>query len=218
MTSRAVLIATAAAVAALVCGCTSQPPAPAPLTAAQKAKVVRTEVDRQWLMTGLDGVVPRPPAPESPSVGGFPGQTGLYTCLDDAGLSQWGYDDSDGFGLYGATGELEHAKEPAQQLAWFACFSRFPAVSLLSQAERDAIYDYYSTWLVPCLESQGYHLAGAPTRAQFVTGLDYTTGAQVWNPYWALTDYPHLEADLVELQNACAPTVPGIEGWSSAGG
>jgi hypothetical protein len=79
---------------------------------------------------------------------------------------------------------------------------------LVSDAQADYLYDYFATWLVPCLDAHGYRFTETvPTRAQFVAG------AAAWNPTNSVISII-TESDRSELFATCAPLPEGMfPGW-----
>lgn len=185
---------------------------PRGLSAAQRTAAVNAEIDRQWQLTGLEGVVARPDRIDPRIVAADSWGSGLSDCLNDSGVTSFGYDDSRGFSSVNDDGSTTRL-DAAAQLVWYSCFAKYPIVDLLSKAQRNYIYDYYETWLVPCLNSKGYRVVDPPTRAEFLVESNNGIGSQVWNPIWSI-DSPRTEAGQAVLQRECPMTTPGVEGWS----
>jgi hypothetical protein len=171
--------------------------------------MVRTELDRQWAFTGLDGVMPRPEVAveEIGTVDGF--SEHLSGCMAEAGFDSWG---SGPYGLDMSTVNPDGAQStPEQQYSYYGCVARFPNIDPLTDEQLDFVYDYYQRWLVPCLETEGQQLRDVPTRAQF---HEYrAVNGWLWGPYSAMVEYPQ-GAELDALLVKCKPTLPGMDGWS----
>ena len=203
------MLVAAIALAALS-GCTATTALPEPLSDTELDERVTAELDRQWEFTGLDGVVerPQPPVEKVTSIDGFSAE--FSQCMADAGFAAWGVSER---GLDMTMVNSDRAPStPEQQLSFYRCTARFPGVDTLSPAQQDFVYDYYRSWLIPCIELQGYEITAPPTREGF-----HTSRADVgwqWAPYGALVDPPGNDVEWSALQRRCAPTVPGLEGWS----
>ena len=168
-------------------------------------QAVRTELDRQWRLSGLEGIVVRPDYVAVPILNERDRRREIVECMRRAGVARWGYDESEGLFIEGGR------PSASDQLAFYWCFAAYPTVDLVSDEQRDFIYDYYQRWLIPCLESRGYDVMNAPSREAFV-GADRRLPD--WSPYRALERFPPTFAALDALRGTCAPTVPGIAGWS----
>jgi hypothetical protein len=166
---------------------------------------VRTELDRQWQLSGLQGIVVRPDYVPAPIVTDRQWNGLMLDCMDRAGVGQWGYDEGSGLFVEGAR------PSASDQLAFYWCFAAYPRVELLSAEQLDFVYDYYQRWLIPCLEVRGYNVMNAPTRKAFV---EADPDLDQWGPYGALERYPATFGGLERLAEQCERTVPGIAGWS----
>ena len=204
------IVALAALVVVTVSGCSATTAPPVGPSEAELNERVHAELDRQWKLTGLDGIVPRPEVEveKISSIDGFSEEFGQ--CMTDAGFTGWGVSEA---GLDMASVNPDGAATtPEQQLAYYGCTARFPGVDKLSVAQMDFVYDYYQRWLIPCIEQQGYEVIGAPSRDDFYASREQT-GWQ-WSPYSGLTHPPTTNEGYASLQRACRPTIPGIDGWS----
>jgi hypothetical protein len=166
---------------------------------------VRTELDRQWQLSGLQGIVVRPDYVPAPIVTDREWDRLMLDCMDRAGVGQWGYDEGSGLFVEGAR------PSASDQLAFYWCFAAYPRVELLSAEQLDFVYDYYQRWLIPCIEMRGYNVMNAPTRKAFV---EADPDLDQWGPYGALERYPATFGGLERLAEQCERTVPGIAGWS----
>ena len=204
------IVASAALVLLAVCGCSATIPAPVGPTDDELNDVVRLELDRQWGFTGLDGVVERPVF-EVERIGATGASSqGLWDCMSAAGFESWGFSSDSGLQLSGADSTVV-APTAEQQLAYYECNARFPLIDTLTPSQLDFVYDYYQRWLIPCIESAGYPVLDAPSRAEFTTAeAEY---GWRWEPYSALDEFPG-ENEYEALRAECKPTIPGIEGWS----
>lgn len=200
-----ITVVAALALAACLAGCTAGTSLPSGRSQAEIDALVAVELDRQWELTGLDGVAPRPVMAVERLSGINTTFAGIGDCMMDAGFSSWGFDDT---GLTVAEG----APEPEQQLAYYECNARFPAVNPLSADEMHFVYDYYQKWLIPCLGFRGYTVLDPPERGVFTRGAD--DGWATWSPYWALEPYPATAEEYEEITAVCPPTRQGVPGWS----
>jgi hypothetical protein len=193
----------AAATASLLGGGPVPVQAPASLSERDLHVLVQTELDRKWELTGLEGTVARPGAVPNLDRDRAALGLGMMDCMNQSGISAFSFDDD---GLLDVDGRAPVASET---LAWFTCSARNPRVDYLSGAQKDYIYDYYVEWLLPCLGIHGHTLHSLPSRSAF-----HETASLLWNPYYSVTDPPESPAAQTELEADCAPTVPGIPGWS----
>ena len=202
--------AVASAILLVLCGATGcalehrapEGPTPGEITAA-----VKDRLDRQWRLSGLEGIVVRPHFVNRPVVGASEWAPEISRCMARSGIMNWGYDEGEGLFIPG------HVPTTSEQLRFYWCFERYPTVDLLTREQIDFIYDYYVRWLIPCLETNGYDVVDAPSRREF---LDADRSIERWSPYRALERYPATPEESAVIAATCAPTVPGIEGWSEA--
>jgi len=207
--SRALLTATLVASALLLVGCTAPAGPPAEPSAEEVAAAVRVAVDRQWEASGLEGRVERPAPPVWQVAPVLESGPALSECLQDAGISSWGYSDVDG--LSGGDGTRASDEE---QLVFYNCYARFPQVLVFSAEQRAFIYDYYARLNIPCLGFHGYGLSNVPSRESFVSGSADFGGSWLWSPMMSTTTQPDSDEEWERLERDCPSTVPGIEGWS----
>ena len=198
------LVAAAASVVAL-CSCGFSRDEPTGPAEADVAASVQARLDRQWELSDLEGIIVRPETTFERIVS--PNEWGdvMSECMHEAGIHGWGYSAASGLFLEGGRASA------SDQLAFYWCFASFPTVDLLSEQQLDYIYDYYAHWLTPCLEAHGYNVMNAPTRESF---REAPPSRGRWNPYASLEEYPRSLAASARLRAACAPTLPGIVGWS----
>lgn len=172
---------------------------------AQVVAAVKARLDRQWRLSGLEGIVERPRFEFRPIVGTTQWASRLGECMADAEIVDWGYDAGDGLFI---PGDVPSA---SQQLQFYWCFEKYPTIDLLTREQTDFIYDYYAHWLIPCLESSGLNVMNAPSRAAFRAP---DRSIERWSPYGSLERYPPAGPARALITQRCPPTVPGIEGWS----
>ncbi|MCU1544500.1 MAG: hypothetical protein JWM50_2365 [Microbacteriaceae bacterium] len=213
MRSRGVVAIAALAVtgAMMLTGCTPSRGMPAAPTDAEVDAAVQSLLDMQWAATGLEGVVERPTLEAERTSDQW--SPGMDECVSEMGIASYGWSSTDGFAL----GSGEQATD-AQQLAFYECVARYPAVTVLSHEQRDYIHDYYARTLVPCLGLHGYAMSFLPERDSFVAGTADQDAGWTWSPYAALRQPPMTEEANAELTRECPPTLPGIDGWSSEAG
>ena len=186
-------------------GCALERRAPEGQSPEVVAAAVEAGLDRQWKLSGLEGVVVRPRFQPRPVIGAGQWASEVGRCMAASGIMNWGYDPDEGLFIPGDT------PTTSEQLQFYWCFERYPTVDVLTPAQIDFIYDYYMRWLIPCLESSGYDVTSAPTRTAF---RDADPALERWNPYVALQRYPATAGERAALAARCAPTLPGIDGWS----
>jgi hypothetical protein len=94
-------------------------------------------------------------------------------------------------------------------VAYQVCIDSYPNSAtldyLLNDAQIGYIYDYYVTWVAPCLARNGYVSLNAPGREEFITNF-YVGG---WSPYSSVG----LDSGgpMTEIMNAeCSPEPPGL--------
>jgi hypothetical protein len=212
MTSRGFVVAVAVASVVLLSGCTAPRAAPAGPDSAEVAEAVQRAIDIQWTATGLEGRVERPVIEPEISGSGSVWGTGMSECAQLAAgpdSTGWGYGDTSGFTLGDGTRGTDE-----QQLAFYSCFALHPQVLVLSEDQREFIFDYYVRTLIPCLGLHGYELQSVPARADFVSGRYDQSATWVWSPDSSMLEYPQTEKEYVRLFTQCPPTIPGVDGWS----
>jgi hypothetical protein len=198
-------MAAAAASVLLLCSCGFSRDEPAGPSDAEIAASVQARLDRQWELSHLEGIIVRPETSFERIVS--PNEWGevMTECMHRAGIHSWGYNGTSG--LF-----IERTRATASdQLAFYWCFASYPTIDLLTRQQLDYIYDYYAHWLTPCLEANGYNVINAPTREAFRKA---SPAVGRWNPYSNLQRYPPTLDSRARLRDRCAPTLPGIEGWS----
>jgi hypothetical protein len=161
----------------------------------------------RWTASGLDGVVERPVIDADVSIAQW--NPAMDECMSQLDEESYGWSDSDGFML----GSGERGTD-AQQLIFYECFARFPAVTVFSSEQREYIFDYYLTSLLPCLGLHGHPATVVPSRQSFVAGTDTFDGSWLWSPYSAMTELPDDMAVYDTLLRDCPPTIAGVDGWS----
>jgi hypothetical protein len=191
--------------------CTPQQSFPRGPSDAEVDAAVQELLDTQWEGTGLDGVVERPIVEPESSVTQW--SPGMAECVSEIGEESYGWSDTEGFML--GTGERG---TDAQQLAFYECYARFPSVSVFSREQREYIYDYYLTSLLPCLGLHGHPALVVPSRRSFVAGTGTVDGSWLWSPYSAMTELPSDRAVFDTLYRECPPSIPGVDGWSTPPG
>lgn len=182
MTGRILSVVAAASVVVLLAGCSSHEPPPS-YTEAELRALLDDRVDAAWANSGLQGVVDRPVVEraEPSSEDGGQSFAGFANCLAETGVDTWGIDEKNGGPVFrGASGGV---LRPDDQLVFYRCFAEFPSPEnfsnvILTQEQREYLYDFYMRWTVPCLESNGYPVTYMPTRAE------YLEGTQDWLPYY----------------------------------
>lgn len=176
MIARAASIALAVATVVGLTGCVTPREPPRGPSEADRAEIVERRIDQAWMRTGLTGTVDRPVVEVSDDVS----FAALAACIDSYGITGWNlYDSPDGMGFNLDSG----VNTAAVQLAMFTCFAQHPVDPvpdrpLLSRAQLDYLYDYYGSWVIPCLALESITVQRIPTRDQFM--LPAWRG---WTPY-----------------------------------
>lgn len=94
--------------------------------------------------------------------------------------------------------------QDATNLVLYECQAKFPIYppqdGFLTDEQREYLYDYYQSVLVPCLALEGYPITGAaPSRAAFT---DVTRVDSFWTPY-SFIEYPVSSNDQADLLAKC---------------
>ena len=126
----------------------------------------------------------------------------LNDCLADRGLEAIAF----------AGGILSLPEEPLtpdERLSLYLCSATYVVspdeVGYLSIEERGRVYDYYQSWLVPCIEAQGFSIPLSVSRDAFAA----TPGYLDWSPYYPIESGAD-QASLSEVQSRCPFVPPGI--------
>lgn len=86
-------------------------------------------------------------------------------------------------------------------IASYVCEARYPQkledLGLLSTAQRQYLYDYYSSWVVPCFVGNGYSLSMSPSRAEFVRDK-----FSLWSPFSSVVE-PVSSSEYSRLNSEC---------------
>lgn len=131
----------------------------------------------------------------------------MQNCMNESGFPAFAYSRTDGF-----TNGLNRASSVGREgLAWYRCSQDFPefdtVYSELDEQRLDELYDYYVTWLIPCLAAAGAPVGDVPTREEFGNGGDGQPGW--WNPFESSERPASIEA--LDLQFAKCPPYPDSE-------
>jgi hypothetical protein len=177
------LIVAALAVLALT-GCVVSPPAPPTEEDAQR--YYNAMLEKTWVGTGLSGLMDRPRVTAAEPVPARRWTLALVDCMTEKGFVLEGFarNPDSGYRLVGAAPLLSQTASDGQ-LAFYMCLAANPPSEIedqgfLSVPQLDYVYDYYLTWVVPCLAQHGWNLRSAPTREEFIE-LEGN-----WSPYTAI--------------------------------
>ena len=203
MTLRVASIGLSIVLLVALAGCTVPREPPAGVSAEETAALLETRIDQAWMNTGLDGLVERPVVDRGTVAADF---NELAECLGDSALEEWGVSD-------GSTGPgLVAVDTPTidEQLDFYTCFAQHPTDVVmggvrLSRAQLDYLYDYYRSWVIPCLALDSITVSSVPTRSEF--SRDFWQG---WNPY---DHAPALitDADYNEAIGRCGPVYADLD-------
>lgn len=183
--------------ALLLSGCVPIAQPPAGPDDSEMAAINERMLDATWRITGLTG---GPPAVEAgPATGANEWGQVVFSCMQQAGFTIQGFEYSlEGGAALGATSGDAVNDSPTQR-AFYVCVAENPYASdrrdeVLSNEQLDYIYDYYLSWVVPCMVMNGFTPSSAPSREEF-----HTVAGQ-WSPYYSVdvglssVQYEHLEA------------------------
>ena len=126
----------------------------------------------------------------------------MQRCMIESGFAGYTYSRIGGF-----TNGLNRASATGMEgLAWYFCSQDYPEVDVvhtrLEEPDLDALYQYYTNWLVPCLEAAGVSVSGVPSREQF--GDEGGGQSCRWQPYLT-TARPSSTAAADDQFAKCAP-------------
>ena len=126
----------------------------------------------------------------------------MQRCMIELGFDAYTYSRIGGF-----TNGLNRASSVGQEgLAWYHCSQDFPEVDVvhtrLEEPQLAALYEYYATWLVPCLEANGVRVVEVPSYAEFSEPDAGRPGW--WNPYLS-SERPTSIAAVDEQFEKCEP-------------
>jgi hypothetical protein len=199
--SAAALAAGVLAAVALA-GCTTQP-LPAGPSDGDVARYYAAVSDARWNSLGLGPAVERPVITNARPIAREVWATRVADCMNGAGFANYS---EQGGGLTVLSSDGLQATE--EKVALYMCQELYPvesdATAVFSVGQLRYVYRYYTSFLVPCLESRGYDIGDVPPRDAF---LDQGN-LGVWNPYWSGTTW---DTDtLAALRSHCPPMPPGI--------
>ena len=124
----------------------------------------------------------------------------LESCVNEKGFSAEG-------GLFGADSPPEQAS--ALNQAMYECLAAYPPIAKYNapytEEQIGIIYDWTVEVEIPCLEAQGYEIAGTPSRLTFIS--DYQGGEQFF-PFSQLP--PLSNEEFAKLEEVC-PQMPPTE-------
>ena len=138
-------------------------------------------------------------------------------CMSDAGYDNYGVRDQ-----RLQIGKASSLSEPrTEAIDFFVCRALFQRDLTdgveLNRGQRDYLYDYYLTSLVPCLELQGVQIEDSPTRDEFAA-----SGVGIgWNPYYAMDALSFGEVVADDALLAACPSFPSdsrFDDWRSSVG
>ena len=166
-------------------------------------------LDKTWIGTGLSGVMDRPKVSASAPVSLNEWTQALALCMDakDFQLLAFGGNPDSGYTLGDAVPLNPPQTASDGQLAFYMCLAANPPAEIedghfLSLAQLNYVYDYYVSWIVPCLAQNGWALHNAPSRNEFIE----LEGA--WSPYESI-----IVDDVGDFQTSeelCGPSRPPL--------
>lgn len=156
-------------------GCTSRrEPPPGPSAAETRARL-QARVDLAWKNTGMTTGRPEIDSPAEPAT-----QAEFSECMAAAGIDSWSVsEDVDG----PTFGDVSGQARSDIQMVFYTCFAQHPLDAwmgevVLSDDQRNYLYDYYRSWLIPCLALHTADTVGVPSRKQFLSAAWLG-----WDPY-----------------------------------
>ena len=185
-------------------GCVAVPP-PGP-SDDEIAATQQHFLDKTWASTGLGG--DQPVVEAAPPVASDVWAETLFTCVRQLGFQPEGVQYSLESGAELLSGNSEPVDDPDLQRAFYQCVAANPRIPdererPLSEEQLDFIYDYYQSWLVPCMIMNGFTPSAAPTRVEF-----HALAGQ-WNPYYAV-DVGLGGVEYEELERICGAERPQL--------
>lgn len=190
-------------------GCSLAATPPPPPTSDEAQQYYSDMLDATWISTGLSGVMDRPTVAVTTLVPEDQWQDVLVRCMSGKGfaLQEIRWTPRSGYLLADAPPDDPARTASDGQLAFYMCLAANPPATIndgyfLSPAQLDYVYDYYVSWVVPCLTDHGWDLRNAPTREQFVALQGY------WSPYDSMK-----VADVGDFEvgaDLCGPSRPPL--------
>lgn len=188
------MTATLAAYAMLLTACTApaEPMRPESLDFDEQLAVFEQSLDAQWKsVTDRYPSAVRPDTTLVRAIDSTDWADVTAACLTGEGITAT----SDGGQLTIQTQSTRQNNDLA--IAEFACRARYPDKTMLgfilSEDERNALFGYYTQFLLPCLRSAGQETPPVPQRDDFVAESFY---GPFWHPYnliWQDVYEPELE-------------------------
>jgi len=158
--------------ALLLAGCVSAPVAPAPPTAGEVQEYNQRILDLTYDHNNLDGVTAR--LMSSRLTDADSDGSALSYCLSDAGIisAGYGFSSSEGFSL-GTVGTTRPPK--ADRVRLYRCVAAHPVDpsvygGMVSVEEREYLWQRWTGWVIPCLETAGYRVRDFPSKKLFFDG------------------------------------------------
>ena len=200
-------ITAAVAALAVLNGCiqVARPPAVSEESAARAYDEV---LARSWESTGLSGTMEQPTRVVGPPLNHIEWQTSLFLCMGDKGHTSFGYayDPPTGYSI-----QLDGPDElvVAGQLDFFSCLLAHSqgvgGGEVKSTPQLDYIYDYFESWLVPCLAQNGFPPRTVLTRSEFQASGGF------WTPYYETDLFAAPSDRYDEIFVECGPEQPALD-------
>lgn len=163
----------------LLAGCATAPAEPAGLTAAAVEQILADLSVTRWnALMGDDSTLRRPEVDRVDFVQLAAAPQRWVECLADAG-----YPNASAVGTGVYLGPAEVDRDRSARGALYVCTTEYPIHPAynghLSVEQRDRLFDYWESRLVPCLDSLGYDVH-VPSSLREVASI-FSEGA--WSPY-----------------------------------
>jgi len=185
-------------------GCVAVPP-PGP-TESEVAAVQEHALQQTWQRTGLPGDPPE--VTPGPAIEGDAWGQAVFSCVQQEGFEMTSMEWSPDSGGALMTNNADTVDDPAIQRAFYECVAANPRAFderdyALTEAQLDYIYDYYQSWLVPCMIMNGFTPSAAPSRVEF-----HALAGQ-WYPYYAV-DVGLGSVQYEEIERICGAERPQL--------
>ncbi len=179
-------ILAAAAVCALLAGCSAADPSPASITAAQRKAATEADLTLRWESFSFgDPSLLRPKIAIVKYVNYLDEGPVLSACMHRAGYPHVSWTLAGGI----VDTDVKPVNRFPVELAIYTCEAQYPSDPLelgyLSDAQEEYLYGYWSNETVPCLRAHGAVVANLPPVGEFGEGYE---------DVGALNPFTHLQA------------------------
>lgn len=184
----------------------ARPPA---VSEGSAARAYEEVLSRSWDSTGLAATMERPPDVEGSPLNYSEWQSSLFLCMGDKGYTSFGFGFDPPKGYWIQIEDYAPERRDAVQLAFFACLQAYSqgvgGGEVKSTPQLEYIYEYFESWLVPCLAQHGFPPQTVPTRSEFLTS------GGVWSPYFETELFTASSDRYDEVFAECGPEQPALD-------